>query len=707
MGWTESSIDDVKRAADIDRVIARDTPVVKEGSTLRARCQLPGHSDKHPSVNITVKEGLWFCPVCNVGGDGVAWIMKTSAATYPEAMRKLSELSGIELVEEGAEAVAARPVQRVVAQWSYQDEGGNPIYNVQRLEPGRNGKAKEYRQVGGKHPRQVLYHMPEVIAAVARGDVVYVVEGEKTADALRELGLCATTWAGGSSAATETWTEAFAEPLRRARVAILADNDEAGRKAMRAVMGLLVFGGITKQAVVVDLGHEEKGDDVVDWLEEGGTKRELIQKTAVAMGDAVPSEALEVSSDTWDDEVALAKRDLMQAMGTTKEQQGPVGFIDADELLSRDYGETPWLIDGICTEQAVFVIGGEPKTAKTWVGVDMAIAVASATPLFGEFRSHGKGRSAWLFLCEDNDRSVQNRVRSLVMGRGPVLASWGPRLKIKTLGSMHLDNIDHLARYVATVRRSDVPPAVVAFDPLRDLHALNEDSSGEMQAVYSALRALRTVLQCAVVFVHHSGKSTADSDKRRGGQKLRGSSALHGAVDGGLYLSAPVRERDEAKRLTTMVSNVEGEVKAAAAVGDFSLTLQIFDNHKREAIRSQWTYTKLGEGIDPKMTQQLDRMKRETLAHVRRHHAKAAFVPVSVRQLRADMGLSGTKAKQLQQVLSDMVAMAELEALPGPQGAPTYRLPVGSPAPVASLPQHEPPDPDEPPEYEGDEFIDG
>jgi len=412
----------------------------------------------------------------------------------------------------------------------------------------------------------------------------------------------------------------------------------------------------------------------------------------VPLGDAL-------AEREWADAVATARVDIERAMGRRQETQGPIDFIDAEALLSTDFGPTPWLVDGICTEQAVMVIGGEPKTAKTWAAIELAIAVATDTPAFGEFRVRPDKRGAWLFLCEDNPRSVQRRVRSIVQGRGPVLAGWGTRLHVKALGSMHLDDLGALARYVATVRQNPVKPALVAFDPLRDLHAHNEDSSTEMQGVYSALRALRTVLQCSVVFVHHAGKATADGEKRRGGQKLRGSSALHGAVDAGLYLTSPSRARDEGKRKTTMTANVEGEVKAAASVGDFALALEVFDDGNREAVRAQWVISKDGE-LNAKKDEARQRSEARILTIIKTHHGKTG-APVSLKQIKADLGIGARSHGALTEVIAAMVADGKLTAAPGYGGHPAYA--PGQTQPAKPEPPPDAFDPDDIPEPPDDD----
>ena len=73
--------------------------------------------------------------------------------------------------------------------------------------------------------RRVLYRLPELKGQKK----VYVTEGEKDADALRDLGLTATTNAGGAG----KWSDDFTTQLVRAgveEVAILPDRDAPGER---------------------------------------------------------------------------------------------------------------------------------------------------------------------------------------------------------------------------------------------------------------------------------------------------------------------------------------------------------------------------------------------------------------------------------------------------------------------------------------------
>ena len=116
--------------------------------------------------------------------------------------------------------------------------------------------------------------LPVVIAAVAAGRPVYIVEGEKAADALAGLGVVATCSPGGAN----KWRAEYGKPLAGADVVILPDNDAPGRRHATAVAKALQ--GIANTVRILALpGLPEKGD-VADWIASGGTAASLATLTA-------------------------------------------------------------------------------------------------------------------------------------------------------------------------------------------------------------------------------------------------------------------------------------------------------------------------------------------------------------------------------------------------------------------------------------------
>jgi len=63
---------------------------------------------------------------------------------------------------------------------------------------------------------------------------------------------------------------------------------------------------------------------------------------------------------------------------------GPLPVIRAADL-DQEPPERRWLLRELWGHAAVGVIGGAPKCCKSWLGLDLALSVASATPCLGRF----------------------------------------------------------------------------------------------------------------------------------------------------------------------------------------------------------------------------------------------------------------------------------------------------------------------------------
>jgi len=192
------------------------------------------------------------------------------------------------------------PERKIAAVYPYVDESGKVLFEVVRYEP----KTFAQRRPDGKggyiyninDVRRVLYRLPDVLKAVQAGETIFVVEGEKDADALGGLGLVATTNPHGAG----KWREDYSETLRGAHVVIIPDRDEPGRKHADQVARSLW--GKAKTIKVVELpGDGVK--DVSDWLKAGGTKEELLKLVAQAQewrpAPAVSYEELRAVFEKW------------------------------------------------------------------------------------------------------------------------------------------------------------------------------------------------------------------------------------------------------------------------------------------------------------------------------------------------------------------------------------------------------------------------
>lgn len=163
--------------------------------------------------------------------------------------------------------------RKIVQVYDYFDAQGALIHQTVRYEP------KDFRQrrPDPANPGDyiwkitdiptVLYHLPEVIEAIANGQPVFLVEGEKDADCLQQRGYTATCNPMGAN----KWNKSYTETLRHASVVILPDYDKPGLRHAQRVAGYLE--GIAADIRFVTTCHTDvSGSDVSDWIAAGGTR---------------------------------------------------------------------------------------------------------------------------------------------------------------------------------------------------------------------------------------------------------------------------------------------------------------------------------------------------------------------------------------------------------------------------------------------------
>jgi biotin operon repressor len=190
--------------------------------------------------------------------------------------------------------------------------------------------------------------------------------------------------------------------------------------------------------------------------------------------------------------------------------------------------EQSWLIRDLWGQAAVGIIGGAPKCCKSWLGLDMALSVASNTPCLGRFGIATPG-PALVFLAEDSLPAVRARLDGLCMHRQ--LDIRGLDLYVITAPSLRLDQGPDQQLLEAMLAR--LKPRIVLLDPLVRLHRLDENSAADISRLLGFLRDLQRTYDSAIVLVHHASKK----HRAQPGQALRGSSDLHAFGDSNAYLA--------------------------------------------------------------------------------------------------------------------------------------------------------------------------
>jgi DNA primase len=95
MRFPQTFIEDLKRQADIVRIVQDYVALKKAGTNWRAPC--PFHKETKPSFNVNPAKEMFFCFGCHKGGTVFNFIMEMERVAFPEAIKIVAEKSGVPL----------------------------------------------------------------------------------------------------------------------------------------------------------------------------------------------------------------------------------------------------------------------------------------------------------------------------------------------------------------------------------------------------------------------------------------------------------------------------------------------------------------------------------------------------------------------------------------------------------------------------------
>jgi len=256
-----------------------------------------------------------------------------------------------------------------------------------------------------------------------------------------------------------------------------------------------------------------------------------------------------------------------------------------------------WLVTSLWSEQAVGIVGGEPKCCKSFLALDLAVAVAAGIPCLRRFAVPRAGR-VLLYAAEDALHIVRRRLEGICAAVGVSLADLD--IQVITAPSVRLD-LDADRRALAETVAS-LQPRLLILDPFVRLHRIDENASGEVAPLLAFLRELQRRHAVAVLVVHHAKKGAG---RARAGQALRGSSEFHAWGDSNLYLRRNGGPR-EGSDLTLTV-----EHRAAAAMPTVTLELaQRANALALEVIERRTPQTPAPSSVDERITAALTNVDR-------------------------------------------------------------------------------------------------
>jgi hypothetical protein len=228
----------------------------------------------------------------------------------------------------------------------------------------------------------------------------------------------------------------------------------------------------------------------------------------------------------------------------------PHGTFSMRELISTKFPpQSYWIDEGLLRYGAKLVIGGAPKSHKSFVLNSIIADMVIGGSLFETYANlHGRqerrfhcpgGARVLLLEQEIGDEGLQERFKDFIAAQDTAQQTLLlDHVFINSCNKeLRLDEPTGV-RYIEEVIDA-TKPDIVAFDPLVEFHSVDENSTQEVMKMLSAIDRMRAKFNFATIINHHAKKPQTGGfgGGSTGPNALRGSSSLYGKVDGVLMLS--------------------------------------------------------------------------------------------------------------------------------------------------------------------------
>jgi RecA-family ATPase len=412
-----------------------------------------------------------------------------------------------------------KPKAKIVATYDYKDADGTLLYQNVRYEP------KDFRQRrpdgnGGRiwnlnDVRRVLYRWPELITYPDA--TVFVCEGEKDADNVAALGLCATTVASGK------WTDDCINALAGRHCWILEDNDDTGRnKALETAARLHPVAASVK---IVQFPNLPNGGDVSDWLDMGHRKDDL-EDFCCAMPEWEPPAETLVPAPS-------------DPLPPTKEKPTApkLCFVKIEDWLDRDPPTRDWAVPDRFPLRNVSLISGEGSIGKSLVLMQQTAAHVLGKGWLDTLPEPG---DAIYLNAEDEEDELHRRYVDIARLYETPLSEFQNHLHLLALAGKdavlahanHSGIVKPTSLFKQLIEAAgDIKPKLIGLDTSADIFAGAENDRSQVRQFIGLLRGLAIAGDAAVIVCLHPSLEGI-----RSGTGLSGSTAWHNSVRARAYM---------------------------------------------------------------------------------------------------------------------------------------------------------------------------
>ena len=460
------------------------------------------------------KQGNWFDFATDQGGDIIALWQEVSGYTkseFPKLLNDINEWLGNSstirknriIQKSSKQSPPIDNLGKPTAKWDYLNKDNRIIACVYRYD---NESGKEFRvwDVSKRRSKapdiRPLYNIPGII----KSKKVVIVEGEKSADALINIGITATTAMFGANAPLN---KTDFSPLKDKEIIIWPDNDEAG----------------------------------VDYAKK---LSEHLQSTASFISTLTPPED---KKDKWDVYDAIKEDfDVRSFLNSAKSVDLKLPSYSIDEFLNDNSPMPEDLIyPRLLTPSGLLLIGGAPKVGKSDFLINFLIHMAAGEKFLG-FRPP-KPLKIFYLQAEIGYHYMRERVKKLKVSKETLRKSSKNLITTSNVQMILNDKgIKAVCRTIKVNFGNDVPD-MICIDPIRNLFDGGGDNSSEndngdmLFFLQNRIEKLRSLINpnMGIILCHHTKKIKKKDLEEDPFQAFSGAGSLRSFYSSGLILHRP------------------------------------------------------------------------------------------------------------------------------------------------------------------------
>lgn len=432
---------------------------------------------------------------------------------------------------------------RLTKAYDYRDAQGRLMYQVCRYEwtvdPSVNPKGREKTFVQRRPDKGqrsgwsykmdgvewLPYRLPELVEDVASGYPIFVVEGEKKADMLRDIGVPATCNHGGAGKFPETLAQWF----KGADVIVLPDDDPQAKNKDGSPRfhpdGRPVFpgqdhaeliarrlDGVARRIRVLNIPDLPPKGGVDDWLPAGGSAERLY--------DLVDELARPLDATPYVSRFGAVEWADLDAPGPVYEE----------------------LVRGVLTRGELSMLAGASQSGKSFLAIDLCMSIARGIEWFGR-RVH---RGGVVYQAGESATGVRRkrlpayRIGHQMTDRDVPFVMLQDQLDLFSSEDPTDAFIDECRHWARRFGAQGVGLELIVIDTLaRATPGANENDGKDMGVVLARCERIRRETGACVLLVHHMN---AD------GTKARGHTSTVAAVDSVITVQKLLDSHDGANR---------------------------------------------------------------------------------------------------------------------------------------------------------------